>query len=51
MVAKIKDACKNCGHSRAYHGIAEAHELGTTHCTAVSVNNVYCHCQEFLVGE
>lgn len=33
-----------CGHSPKYHANPELHELGTSHCTAVSEDLVYCKC-------
>lgn len=35
--------CKNCGHKREVHAIAENHVLGTTHCAMIK-----CNCKEFI---
>lgn len=47
MVKKGLDDCKMCGHPKRYHANKLEHELGTSHCTHVSADNIYCHCQEY----
>lgn len=43
---KNPDDC-TCGHGMRYHANPALHELGTSHCTAVSDDLMYCKCNHY----
>lgn len=47
---KSADDC-TCGHGARYHANPDLHELGTSHCTAVSDDLMYCKCNHYTKKE